>query len=197
MRLDREFFSRPVSDVACDLVGQYFVKETDHGRIVAKIVETEAYGDSNDLASHARFSTSNRNEIMFDKPGLLYVYQIYGIFFLANIICETKGKAGAVLIRAAEVIEGEALARANLAQSKFVANNTEMATGPGKFSLVFELSKKDNYRDLCADKVIYCLKNHEPVTVISAKRVGIEYADYCRDYLWRFYMKDNLYVSKK
>jgi DNA-3-methyladenine glycosylase len=147
-KLNRKFFERNPVDVAQDLLGCYFLHKTEKGIIRGKIIETEAYGDANDLASHARFGSSIRNRIMFGKAGILYVYHIYGIFYLTNIICEKEGTPGAVLIRSVEVTEGKDLAITNLESSKFVKINEQIATGPGKFSMAFGIGKKDNGKDI-------------------------------------------------
>jgi len=198
MDIDRKFFTRHPAQVAADLLGCLLIRSyPDGGKIVGKIVETEAYGDENDLASHARFGKTKRSTIMFGHPGNLYVYSIYGIFYLTNIICEEKDKAGAVLIRSVEIIRGEELAQQNLSSSKFVKANNLIATGPGKLSLAFGIDKDFNGKSLFDNDEISIDFFAPDFDIIKAKRVGIDYAGHCRELPWRFYIKNNPFVSKK
>lgn len=197
MRLTREFFERNVVMVARDLLGSFLVHQTERGRVVGKIVETEAYGDATDLASHARFGERGRSKIMFGPAGLLYVYSIYGLFELSNIICGPAGQAGAVLLRAAEITEGIELAKANLRQSKFVKINDKPATGPGKLSLAFGISRKINGANLItSDQVHLQSKDRSDFDIITTERIGIDYSKESKNLPWRFYIKDSPRISR-
>jgi DNA-3-methyladenine glycosylase len=197
MRLKRDFFERDPVLVGKELLGNVLIRKIGDQRIAGIITETESYGDANDLASHARFGVTKRNKIMYEKAGLLYVYHIYGIFYLSNIICEKEGKAGAVLLRSAEIIEGKELAMENLSKSKFVMPNQNSAVGPGIFSIAIGLEKTDNYTDIINSEEIFIEKKNGKFDIIETKRIGVDYASHCKDYNWRFYIKNNPFISKK
>lgn len=196
-RLSRSFFERPPQVVAEKLIGSILIHKTDRGLIAGKIVETEAYGDMNDLASHARFGKTARTKIMYGHPGILYIYKIYGIFSMANIICEARGKAGAVLLRSIEVTEGKDIAIKNLKKSRFAKANQFIATGPGKLALAFTINSNFNSLDLITSDTIYLVWGEKPSDIIRTNRIGVDYAKYCKDFPWRFYAKNNQFVSKK
>lgn len=210
-RLAREFFERDVVTVARDLPGCFLIRQTEKGKIVGKIIETEAYGDTTDLASHARFGEKGRSKLMFGPAGMLYVYSIYGIFELSNIICGKVGHPSAVLLRAAEVVQETEVAKANLSRSKFVKINDKLATGPGKLSLAFGIAREFNGVNITNSELLYILdkrsldsskltrgdKGRESFDIIETTRIGINYAKESKDLPWRFYIKDNPYVSKK
>ncbi|MEK9156284.1 MAG: DNA-3-methyladenine glycosylase [Patescibacteria group bacterium] len=199
MRLDRSFFERDAVAVAKDLLGCFFVQNLKSNQIVGRIVETEAYGDATDLASHARFGPTPRSQIMFGPAGVLYVYKIYGIFSLANIVCGKTGEASAALIRAAEIVAGEVIARRNLAQSKFVKLNEQPATGPGKFSLALGIDTGHNGTDLAASPHLYLTRSPAGTEfkIATTTRIGVDYAKDSKDLPWRFYIKDSPFVSKR
>jgi DNA-3-methyladenine glycosylase len=101
-----EFFERPTEQVAKELLGKILVKREEDGYIAVRIVETEAYFGEEDPASHAYNGPTKRSGVMYGDPGVLYVYLCYGMHHMLNIVTETRGRPGAVLIRAAEPLYG-------------------------------------------------------------------------------------------
>lgn len=99
--LSREFFDRPVLDVAPDLLGRILVRTTPDGPIALRLTEVEAYDGSDDPGSHAYRGRTARNDVMFGPPGHVYVYFTYGMWFCMNLVCGPEDKASAVLLRAA------------------------------------------------------------------------------------------------
>lgn len=197
--LKRDFFYSETINVAYNLIGKYFVRVMGKNKIVGLIVETEFYGNEYDLASHARFKKSSRSSIMFGQAGFLYAYRIYGIHYLTNIVTGHVGDAGAVLIRSAEIIDGAKLAEKNLSDNKFLKVGNKLATGPGKFSSAFGIDIKFNNYDLINRKKFYILDSGKRIKksdIIKSKRIGIDYALDSKDKLWRFYLKDNRFVSR-
>ncbi len=177
-KLDRNFYARPTLTVARDMLGKYL---HFHGKI-GRIVETEAYLGPEDLASHARFGPKGRSRIMFGPAGYSYVYLTYGMYHMLNIIAEGEGVPGGVLIRAIEPIEG-----------------IEGATnGPGRLTRSLGITLIDNGTDLTVSPTFYLEDRGDKIMqIVEAKRVGIDYAGEYRDKPWRFFIKDNSFVSKK
>jgi len=140
--LQRDFYNRDTSEVARDLLGKALVKHSGTKMVGGIIVETEAYYGEDDPASHAYAGVTPRSKIMFGKPGLAYVYLCYGMYYLFNIITESEGKPGAVLIRALDPVWGVDIMKQR--------RNTEsnLTNGPGKLTIALEIDIKDNGVDI-------------------------------------------------
>jgi len=144
IRLKREFFSRDTQDVAKDLLGKYLVRKTDKRVIVGKITEVEAYLGPNDKASHCyNYKKTEKTKIMYEKPGTLYVYYIYGMYFCLNVITEPGGIPSAVLIRKLYPINGIELMKERR-NVKIGKNFQNLMDGPGKLCIAMDISKKKN-----------------------------------------------------
>lgn len=110
--LPREFFDRPATTVAPELLGCLLVHESAQGQVTAELVEVEAYMGGADPASHAFRGMTARNEVMFGDPGYSYVYFTYGMHFCVNLVCQPAGLPSAVLLRAGRIVAGGELAAA-------------------------------------------------------------------------------------
>jgi DNA-3-methyladenine glycosylase len=187
-KLNREFYTRPTLEVAPELLGKYPIYHHPLGIISAKIVEVEAYIGMDDPACHAAPGETARNAIMFGKAGMTYIYFIYGMYYCLNIVTEPKNCPAAVLIRAAEPIDGVEI------MSRFSPGKSPMAllNGPGKLCRSFELTRKQNGLDLTG-KQIYLQNRFEQVRRIKrSKRIGISVGVERR---WRFFDADSPAVS--
>ena len=189
--LPRSFYDRETLMVAKELLGKHLVRRTDDGDIVGKIVEVEGYRGSDDPASHAYKGPTKRNWPMFGKPGCAYVYFIYGNHYCLNATTERKGVPGAVLIRAVEIIDGLELARKN----RKARSDVELSNGPGKLTKALNISKMHNGLDLTQ---LHALSIHHPETAenfvtTTKRRIGIKAGG---ERPWRFYIKNNKFVSK-
>ncbi len=109
-RLPREFFDRPSTEVAPDLLGSVLWHDTEAGLVAVRLTEVEAYQGASDPASHAYRGETARNAVMFGEPGHAYVYFTYGMHFCVNVVCQPVGLPEAVLLRAGEVVAGADLA---------------------------------------------------------------------------------------
>jgi len=107
-RIGADLFARPAETVARELIGQCLVRRTDAGLVRGRIVETEAYVGPHDLACHAAKGRTARTEVMFGPAGVLYVYFVYGIHWMLNVVTGPEGHAEAVLLRGLDIVSGPA-----------------------------------------------------------------------------------------
>jgi DNA-3-methyladenine glycosylase len=222
MRLQREFFLQPTLKVAQELLGKYLVRNYKGKLIIGKIVETEAYIGPKDKASHAyakkeqplkerlkvikqnwkriknyiddpdkfikkilklkNAKVTKRNLAEYLKGGHIYIYLVYGMYYQLNITTYKEGYPECVLIRSLEPI-----------------NSKENPKGPGKLCQYLKLDSSFWGEDICKSKKIW-LMNGEKIDkndIIRAKRIGIDYAGESANLLWRFYIKNNQWVSRR
>lgn len=201
-RLEREFYHRDTIVVAKELLGKVLVHEVNGERIAGKIVETEAYLGITDKAAHSYGGKRTpRVEVMYGKPGVSYVFMIYGMYYCFNVVTREEGIAQAVLIRALEPVEGlETMANNRFKKTHYELTKGQtknLTNGPGKLCNALLIDKSLNGEDLCDDKLYIEEGNNDIFNMISTKRVGIDYAEEAKDYPWRFYIEDNKYVSVK
>lgn len=200
--LTRDFYIKDSVIVARELLGKVLVHELNGERLAVKIVETEAYMGVDDKAAHSYGGKrTQRVEVMYGLPGFSYVFMIYGIHNCFNIVTREEGIPQAVLIRAGEPIEGlnvMAMNRFHKSSIELTGNQIKKLTdGPGKLCQGMAIDRSLNGMDLCGGKLYVTEGDGEKFTVLSSKRIGIDYAQEAKDYLWRFHIKDNSYVSVK
>ena len=184
--LSKSFFSRDTVEVARDLIGKTLIRREGKIQISGMIVETEAYRGEEDLACHCRAGRTPRTEIMYGPAGRAYVYLIYGMYWLLNVVTEGVGKPGAVLIRAIEPLEGmETIAKRRKGQSR-----KSWTDGPGKLSLALNIEGDLNGTNICSvgePLFITQGKDISPETIQSGPRVGLETVpEPWRSIAWRF-----------
>jgi len=188
--LPRSFYARDTKEVAKDLLGKILVRKLRKGTIKGKIVETEAYYGEEDPASHAFRGRTERAKIMWGIPGTVYVYLIYGMYYLFNIVTEEKEKAGAVLIRALDPQEGIGLMK-KMRKTDEIKNLTN---GPGKLTQAFAITNKEHKQDLLSGSLMIKEGIKEEFEIISSTRIGVNAGGQAK---LRFYIKGNEFVSKK
>lgn len=201
-KLKREFYKKDSLQIGKELLGKYLVHETSQGKMVGRIVEVEAYIGPNDKGAHSYGGKRTpRNETMYAEGGTAYVYIIYGMYHCMNVVTNEINKPEAILIRAVEPVEGVNIMAQNRFNKDFdlltKQQKRNLTSGPGKLCIAMEINKNNNGDDLCENKLYLTEGSSEEFEIVSAKRIGIDYAEEAKDYLWRFYMKDNLFVSKK
>ncbi|MET9896527.1 DNA-3-methyladenine glycosylase [Streptomyces sp. NPDC006465] len=144
--LTRDFFDRPVLDVAPDLLGRVLVRVTPDGPIELRLTEVEAYDGPDDPGSHAYRGRTARNGVMFGPPGHVYVYFTYGMWHCMNLVCGPEGRPSGVLLRAGEVIEGADLARKRRLSAR---NDKELAKGPARLATALGVDRSLDGADAC------------------------------------------------
>lgn len=183
VRLPLDFYVRPALPVAHELLGKVLV--LDEGGVVrrGRIVETEAYVGEHDLACHAAKGFTQRTAVLFGPPGRAYVYLIYGMHYCFNVVTEPEGIAAAVLVRGLEPLSGF---------EKGVRTD-----GPGKLCRAMGITLAHNREDLTGGRLY--LEDAPPVAsrdIARGPRIGVDYAGEWADKPYRFWVRDNPFVSK-
>lgn len=165
LKLDRAFYRRDVLEVAPELLGKYLVvQHGEKGYLKYTITETEAYRGGDDLACHASKGRTKRTEVMFGDGGHIYMYLIYGMYWMMNVVSSDTGSPQAVLIR-------------GLCE----------ASGPGRLTRLIGLDKSFNGEDLVGSGRIWIEESGIVPSYRVAPRVGIDYAgEPWRSKPWRF-----------
>jgi DNA-3-methyladenine glycosylase len=181
VKLPRAFYARDTRTVARALLGKVLVHRDGGVRRAARIVETEAYHGSRDQASHARRGPTPRAAIMFGPPGVAYVYLIYGTSHCLNVVTGPAGFPAAVLLRAAEPLEG-------------CLHSTR---GPGNLCRALGVRREhDDGRDLCGDDLFLEDAPRPAERIVAGPRVNVGYAGAWADRPWRFALEGNRWVSR-
>lgn len=149
-KLTSDFFAQDPTTVAEKLIGMYLI----YNQMELQINEVEAYLDENDSASHARHGKTKRSQLMFQDPGILYIYLIYGMYDMLNIVCSKKDHPGAILIRGAGEYDG-----------------------PGKLTRGLGITRALNGKHIGEESGVYIEERGEKLKYIRTPRIGIQYAD--------------------
>jgi DNA-3-methyladenine glycosylase len=179
-KLSHSFYRRPAIELAPALIGTVLVHHAADGIFRARIVETEAYVGPHDLAAHSSKGRTKRTEVMFGPAGHAYVYFIYGMYEMFNIVAAEVNDAQAVLIRAAEPLGDW---------------KTDLS-GPGKLAREMRITRADNGRDLTGDKLYLLPGRRAPIRIERSPRIGVDYAGIWKDELLRFFDAESRAVSK-
>lgn len=197
--LPQSFFDRPTVRVARALLGHRLVYDHPSGnRLVGRIVETEAYTEEDPACHASRLSRDpdtgeiagdGRARDLFAAPGTAYVYLIYGMHWLLNVVTESEGTAGAVLIRAVEPKAGGEFMR----QTRGVQREEDLTNGPGKLTDAFDIDGEFHQTDL-TDPPLYLAEGRvvEAHEVAQSSRIGISKAV---ERPWRWWVTESRFVS--
>jgi DNA-3-methyladenine glycosylase len=195
-KLPREFYTRPnVVTVARDLLGKLLVVPDKNGnRVSGTIVETEAYRGPLDRAAHSYGGRrTKRTETMYGIGGTAYVFFVYGMYNQFNVVTNVAEAPHAVLIRALEPMEGIEPMR----QRRHGQPDHNLTNGPGKLCIALGIDRRLDAADLLGDEVwIEDAARIPRSRIISGPRVGIDYAEEWVDKPWRFWIKNNPFVSR-
>jgi DNA-3-methyladenine glycosylase len=198
MILQRPFYQRDTVTVAKDLLGKILVHESSQGMTSGRIVETEAYKGPEDQAAHSSGGRRTpRNEVMFGEKGHAYVYFIYGMYYCFNVTTgNVLGKPEAVLLRALQPVAGKKIMAKRRGTKQTDA--IKLTNGPSKLCMAMDISRPQNKTDLTSPPLY--IKDAPPVLpddIVKTKRIGVDYAGKWKNNPWRFYIKENKYVSAK
>lgn len=187
--------NQDVALLAKQLLGKVICTNISGNLTNGIIVETEAYSGDNDNACHANNQKmTKRNKVMFGPGGFAYVYLCYGIHHLFNIVTNVKGKADAVLIRAIQPISGLDI----MSKRRNMTNeNYRLTAGPGVFTKALGINNNHYGTSLNGD-IIWIEKGKilKSEQIVSSSRIGVDYAGEDALKPWRFFIKENKWVSR-
>lgn len=182
--------------IARQLLGKVLVTEFNGERTSGRIVETEAYAGVTDRASHASKGKTPRTSVMFEAGGTAYIYLCYGIHQMFNIVTGPAATAHAILVRAAEPLEGTDIM---LRRTGKKVLDESITRGPGNVGKAFGFHTSQTGQSLLSDSLYIAEDGYaiDPGTVGVSARVGVAYAgkDAMRPY--RFYIGNSPFVSGK
>lgn len=196
-RLDAQFFSRTDTvDVAREMLGKLLVVRDESGeRVSGMIVEVEAYCGIEDRGAHSYGGRRTaRNEVTYGRGGHAYVFFIYGMYYQLNFVLGPVDHPHVLLIRAVEPVEGIDVMRERRGPMK----DTNLTSGPGKLCIAFNIDRSLNGEDLIEGDKIW-VQDHRSFSadgIAVGKRIGIDYAGEDAHLPWRFWVRDNSFVSK-
>jgi DNA-3-methyladenine glycosylase len=163
-KLNKKFFEQDALVVAPSLLGKILVTKKNKTLKKYKITEVEVYRGEEDEACHAKKGKTKRNETMYHSGGYLYIYLIYGMYWMMNVVTGKAGHPQAVLIRGLEGLKG-----------------------PGKVTRCLGIDKSYSGENLVVSDRIWIENNNESGSYVTLKRIGIDYAgEYWKNKLWRF-----------
>ncbi len=177
--LQKDFYNREADIVAQDLLGKYLVHKVNGIEKIGMIVETEAYMGPHDLAAHSSKGLTPRTKTLYETVAHSYVYLIYGLHYLFNITTGTPGAA--VLIRSLEPIK----------------NIDKKTNGPALLTKAMDISKTQHGLDITKGNLFVTESEIEKFEIVASKRIGVDYAKEWKDKPFRFYIKENAFISKK
>lgn len=197
-RLPRDFYERDALTVAQELIGCLFIRSTPQGRLAARLIEVEAYRGRIDPGSHGHRGVTERTRVMYGPAGCLYVYFSYGMHWCANIVCAREGECEAVLLRAAEPIDGVELMRRN---RNGISDDRLLAAGPARLAQAFGIDKSCNGASVLRGGEFWCAEDSDTPKVRSGEvsqtvRVGLGKGR-GDDIPWRFVVPGHPFASRR
>lgn len=196
-KLSRQFYLEDPVKLAPKILGKIVHRKIGNTYFSGKIVEVEAYRGKDDPAAHSYNGKTKRTEVMFFEGGYLYVYFTYGMHYCANIVCGKVNEGAAVLIRAVEPLNYiEELSLNRFGKNEITGRDKiNLTNGPAKFCKAFDITKNENGSDLSNETIFLSGGTVTKISdIIQTTRVGITKA---KDLPWRFYIKNNPYISRK
>jgi len=200
--LKKKFYRQDAVTVAEQLVGNVLVREREGQIFLNRIIETEAYFGEDDTACHASKGRTQRTEVMYQAGGVAYIYLIYGMYHMLNIVTGSRDHPQAVLIRALEPLQSNLQLTAAIPKTTLstkIPKSRLKTNGPGKLCRYLAIDKAFNGWDVTIkDKLWLTDRESEEFDISSGPRIGIDYAHpEDRDKAWRFWLKGSPYVSRR
>lgn len=192
--LSPSFFTRSTKVVAQELLGKVLIHKMNNQTLSGRIVETEAYLGVKDKACHTFAGRKTpRTEAMYLPGGHAYVYLIYGKYYCLNVVTRTEAHPEAVLIRAVEPIDGLSLMHKN----RKVQKAKDLTNGPGKLCQAMQITKQQNGM-LFNQANLFLLEDQKipKKSIVECPRIGVDYAEEAKNWPLRYYIKNNIFVSK-
>lgn len=192
--IEDSFYQQPTLDLAKALLGCCLFKETPEGTVAGMIVETEAYKGPKDRAAHSFGNRrTKRTEVMFGPPGYAYTYVMH-THCLFNVVSSEIDKPEAVLVRALEPVYGEDLIAM---RRQAIKNPVQWTNGPGKLTKALGITINDYGRKLNQPPLwISNSINPKTFAIMEGPRIGIDNSQEAKDYPWRFWIKENSFLSR-
>ncbi len=189
---ERSFFNRDSLKIAEDILGYVLIRESTEGKTSGIIVEVEVYRGEDDPASFAYRGKTKKSVPLYSKPGTIFVYLTYGMYYLLNIITEKENFPAAILIRAVEPLEGIEL----MIKRRKTKDLYNLTSGPGKLTQAFDIDHSLNGLDITSPTSPLYINERtaEKKELVWKPRIGIKEGT---DRLWRVYIKNNPFISKK
>jgi DNA-3-methyladenine glycosylase len=184
--LTREFFEQPPLVCAREMLGCTL----RWGKTAGVIVETEAYAEHGDEASHSFVRAATRAFIQERPPGTLYIYLNYGVHWLLNFLTKADGTRGFVLIRALQPVSGLDLMR----RRRRLDQDRMLCSGPGKLTQALGITERWHGKDFFSIPGVSLTRNAQRPTIAADRRIGITKSP---DFEWRFFIANSEYVSLK
>lgn len=194
--LPETFYKEDSLIVAKALLGKVIVREG----YLFKIVETEAYRGEIDKGAHVyKTKKTARTAPLYEVGGTVYVYLIYGMYHCLNIAAHKEGVPHCVLIRAVEPMDEASIEYAKKNRKIKCQKLMQLTNGPGKLTQALTIDRTFNFHKVTKESTFYIaeLEDAQSFEIVEAKRINIPYAKEYQDKLWRFYIKDNAFVSVK
>lgn len=200
--LKSAFFLEDGINVAKNLLGKIIVREDKGEAYYFRIVETEAYMGIEDKGAHVfGDKKTERTKPLYEIGGTTYIYLIYGMYHCLNISANRENVPHCVLIRAVEPLDDKALAYAKANRQIKSKKDKDLTNGPGKLCKALKIDKNLNAMQVTEKNALWVgeasnkVEESTQFEIVESKRINIPYAEEYQDKLWRFYIKDNAYVS--
>ncbi len=194
MILPEEFYRRDTLTVARELIGCTLISRVDGQEARGRIVEAEAYRGPLDPAAHSYRGRTQRVRALYEGKGLAYIYLIYGMYWCLNLSCGQEGDPDCVLLRALEPLEGVDV----MARRRGTEKLSALCSGPGKLCRALGITREQYGVPVYSpDSPLTVEAGEAGLPVEVSPRINIDYAGDAKEWLWRFTLSGNPYISKR